>query len=53
MFMWADGAAFEWLVLHNGLFEYPPGFDPIPPPTPAALGNTSLSQARLRAREFS
>ena len=37
MFMWADGAPFEWLLLHNQLFDFPPGFDPIPPGTTSSV----------------
>ncbi len=50
MFMWADGAAFEWLVNHNQLFEFPPGFDPVPVKgSPSFLGNSSLPEGRLQA----
>ena len=43
LFMWRDGAPFEWLLNHENILEFPPGMDPVNPDSgPSLLNNTSL-----------
>ena len=40
LFMWKDGAPFEWLLNHENTLEFPPGMDPVNPKS--LLNNATL-----------
>ena len=43
LFMWRDGAPFEWLLNHENTLEFPPGMDPVDPEAgPSLLNNATL-----------
>ena len=43
LFMWKDGAPFEWLLNHESILEFPPGMDPVNPESgPSLLNDTTL-----------
>ena len=43
LFMWKDGAPFEWLLNHENILEFPPGLDPVNPESgPSLLNNATL-----------
>ena len=43
LFMWKDGAPFEWLLNHENILEFPPGMDPVDPESgPSLLNNATL-----------
>ena len=43
LFIWKDGAPFEWLLNHENILEFPPGMDPVNPESgPSLLNNASL-----------
>ena len=45
LFMWKDGAPFEWLLNHENTLDFPPGMDPVNPrsgPSLSLLNNATL-----------
>ncbi|KAL8710019.1 MAG: hypothetical protein Q9220_005290 [cf. Caloplaca sp. 1 TL-2023] len=50
MFIWQDGADFQWLMNHNMGFAVPPGFNPNPPSVEleGLKANVSASEADFK-----
>ena len=48
LFMWEDGAPFEWLLNHENILEFPDGVDPVTPESGLSLLNNATLIKDLR-----